>query len=378
MFVDQVQLTLSAGKGGNGVIAWRREKFIPKGGPAGGDGGNGGSIYLEADPQVHSLEDYRNRRILKARNGQDGGSNNCKGGHGEDLVLKIPMGTLVKDPATGAILSDFTESGQSWKICKGGRGGKGNNRFKTATHQAPFVCTPGTPGEHKEIELELKLIADVGFVGMPNAGKSTLISKLAHIEVKIAPYPFTTLRPNLGIVEFEDFTRILIADIPGIIEKAHENKGLGLAFLKHIERTSVLIYLIELAPYQERDAFEEFLMLRRELEAYNPALLEKPFLVALNKIDQEGTEELAQGFKNRYPYDRASLFELSALEGLHLDRFKEALYQLTKKSNHAMCGSSEAENRISPQQSLLSQETGKWSRGVDRSTPPSLDPVVPN
>ncbi len=328
MFVDTVTLSLSAGKGGNGVIAWRREKYIPKGGPAGGDGGNGGSISLLADSQVHSLEHYRNHRILKAQNGMPGRTNNCKGRNGDDLVLKVPLGTLVKNPQTGDVLCDFTEEGQSWKICAGGKGGKGNSRFKSATHQAPFVCTEGTLGEEQEVELELKLIADVGFVGMPNAGKSTLISSLAHIQVKIAPYPFTTLRPNLGIVEFDDFKRILIADIPGIIENAHENRGLGFAFLRHIERTSSLVFLIELAPFQERDPFEEFLMLRRELELYNPAMLEKPFLTVLNKIDMEGSEELAKSFKERYPFDSSTLFEISALQKTNLDTLKERLREM--------------------------------------------------
>ncbi len=332
MFVDTVTLSLSAGKGGNGVIAWRREKYIPKGGPAGGDGGDGGSIYLQADPQIHSLEDFRNRRIIKAQNGMPGASNNCKGKNGQDLTLKIPLGTLLKDPATGQILSDFTQAGQTWKICAGGGGGKGNSRFKTSTHQAPFVCTEGTLGETKEIELELKLIADIGFIGMPNAGKSTLTSQLAHIKVKIAPYPFTTLRPNLGIMEFDDFSRILIADIPGIIENAHKNRGLGFSFLRHIERTSALVYLIELAPHQERDPFEEFLILRRELEAYNPAMLKKPFLVALNKMDQEGAPELAAAFKDRYFYDSSTLFEISALQNIHLDFLKEAIRSLVKRN----------------------------------------------
>lgn len=331
MFVDAVTLSLSAGKGGNGVIAWRREKYIPKGGPAGGDGGNGGSILIVADAQVYSLEHYRNRRILKAQNGMPGQTNNCKGKTGEDLFLKVPLGTLVKDPKTGEILFDFMEEGQTWEICKGGKGGKGNSRFKSATHQAPFVCTEGTLGENKEIELELKLIADVGFVGMPNAGKSTLISKLAHIQVKIAPYPFTTLRPNLGIVEFDDFKRILIADIPGIIENAHENRGLGFAFLRHIERTSSLVFLIELAPFQQRDPFEEFLMLRRELKSYNPSMLEKPFVTVLNKIDVEGAEEIAQDFRARYPFELSTLFAISALEEINLNALKNSLrgYQET-------------------------------------------------
>ncbi len=326
MFVDSVTLQLSAGRGGNGVIAWRRAKYIPKGGPAGGDGGLGGSIVLISDPEVFSLEHFRNRRILKAKNGVQGGSNNCKGKNGEDLILKIPMGTLVKDAETKEVLFDFTEKGQKWKICAGGKGGRGNTHFKTATHQAPYICTEGTPGEEREVELELKLIADIGFVGMPNAGKSTLISRLAHIPVKIAPYPFTTLRPNLGIVHYTTDHKLLIADIPGIIEDAHKNRGLGFAFLRHIERTSALVFLIELAPYQERDPFEEFLMLRRELNTYNPQMLEKPFLVVLNKIDQEGAESLAQGFRDRY--EGENLFEISALENQGLNELKAAMGRL--------------------------------------------------
>lgn len=328
MFVDQVTLQLSAGKGGDGVIGWRREKYIPKGGPAGGDGGHGGSIILEADPQVHSLEDYRNHRIIKAQNGQPGGGNNRTGKNGSDLILKVPMGTLVKDSATKEILYDLTDKGQRWKICAGGRGGKGNSRFKTSTNQAPFICTPGTFGETKEIELELKLIADIGFVGMPNAGKSTLIKELAHIQVKIAPYPFTTLKPNLGIVEFEDYSRVLLADIPGIIRDAHADKGLGLSFLKHIERTLALVYVIEVAPWQERDPYEELLMLRNELKAYNPEMLEKPFLVALNKIDQEEAEPLIQSFVKNYPFDPSTLFQISALKGTGVEELKQAMYRI--------------------------------------------------
>ncbi len=331
MFVDNVNLQLLAGNGGNGIIAWVRLKYIPKGGPAGGDGGHGGSVILKADNQIHSLEEFRNRSIIKAQNGGPGGPNNCKGKNGQDLILKVPPGTLVKDAHSKEVLFDFTEHGQEWKICAGGKGGKGNTTFKTSTHQAPYVCTEGTPGETCEIELELKLIADVGFVGMPNAGKSTLISQLAHIQVKIAPYPFTTLRPNLGIVQFDDFSRILIADIPGIIEDAHADKGLGLAFLRHIERTSTLVFLIELAPYQGRDPYEEFLMLRREIEAYNPNMLEKPFLVALNKIDLEEAPELAQSFRERYPYDPSTLFELSAKENLGTVRFLSAMRALAQR-----------------------------------------------
>ena len=328
MFVDTVTLSLSAGRGGDGVISWRREKYMPKGGPAGGDGGNGGSIYLEADKQIHSLENYRNRRIIKAQHGMPGGANNCTGKTAPDLYVKVPLGTLVKDPKTGEILHDLTDHGQKIHICVGGRGGLGNSHFKTPTHQAPFVRTEGTPGTSIEVDLELKLIADIGFVGMPNAGKSTLISKLARVQVKIAPYPFTTLRPNLGIVEFDDFARILIADIPGIIEDAHENKGLGFAFLRHIERTAALVYLIELAPNQDRDPLEELEILRRELANYNPEMLDKPFIVAINKIDQEGAAEIAENFKKGYPFDPSTLFEISALEKTNLMPLKSAMRAL--------------------------------------------------
>ncbi|MEN9655011.1 MAG: GTPase obg, partial [Chlamydiota bacterium] len=269
-------------------------------------------------------------KLVKAHNGGNGMGNNCKGKNGTDLFLKVPLGTLVKDALTGAVLYDFMAEGDTWQICKGGKGGKGNSRFKTATHQAPFVCTPGEEGEACEIELELKLIADIGLVGMPNAGKSTLISKLARRAVKIAPYPFTTLEPNIGILKCDDGSKKLIADIPGIIDQASQDKGLGLAFLKHIERTSVLVYVVELAPYQERDPFEEFLMLRRELAAYDPTLLDKPFLVALNKIDQEEAQPLADAFIRKYPFSQSELFIISAQESVGLEPLLDAMHQLTE------------------------------------------------
>lgn len=326
MFTDRVLLSLTAGKGGNGIIAWRREKFIPKGGPAGGDGGRGGSVILEADTELFSLEHLRNRRLIKAQRGQDGAGNNCTGRDGEDLIIKVPLGTLVKDVKTQQILFDFTHDKERWQICSGGRGGKGNTRFKTPTNQAPLVCTPGREGKSAEIELELKLIADVGLVGMPNAGKSMLISRLARVQVKIAPYPFTTLRPNLGMMIFHDTSRLLLADIPGIIERAHEGRGCGFSFLRHIERSSALLFVIELSPWEDaRDPFEEFCMLRNELQEYNPLLLERPFLVALNKIDLEGTENIAKSFRERYPFPQETLFEISALEGTGCKELERAL-----------------------------------------------------
>lgn len=332
MFTDRVHLHLAAGKGGNGVVAWRREKYIPKGGPAGGDGGNGGSIILEATDGLFSLEDLRNKRKIKAKNGSPGGANNRCGKSGQDLTIKVPLGTLVKNSSTQEILFDFTEPGQRWNICLGGVGGKGNSRFKSSTNQAPNFCTEGTDGESTDVELELKLIADVGLVGMPNAGKSTLISKLANAAVKIAPYPFTTLRPNLGLIVFEDFSRLLIADIPGIIQDAHVNRGLGLSFLRHIERSSTLIYLIELCPYDEtRDPYKEFEMLREELRAHNPTLLEKPSLVVLNKTDLEGAEEQAETFRKQYPFPENGLFTISAQEGNGCSSLLEGIRRLAQK-----------------------------------------------
>lgn len=328
MFVDKVRLTLTAGRGGNGVIAWRREKYIPKGGPCGGDGGKGGSISIETDSQVVSLENYRNRRIIKAQNGQPGGYNLCTGKNGEDLTLKIPCGTLVKNALTGEILHDFVEQGQTEILCKGGKGGKGNNRFKTPTNQAPYICTEGEDGETLEIELELKLIADVGLIGMPNAGKSSLMSCITHLPVKIGAYPFTTLFPNLSYIHCPDQSRILVADIPGIIEGAHLDRGLGFEFLRHIERSAALIYVIDVSGIEGRDPLQDFRVLQNELQAYQPELLKKPSLIVLNKIDMEGSKENAEKFRQEVP--SAEIFEISALEKIGLPPLLQAIQNLVQ------------------------------------------------
>lgn len=317
MFTDRVKLELCAGRGGNGVVAWRREKYIPKGGPYGGDGGNGGSIILEADPQVYSLEAYRNHRILKAQNGGQGSSNNRKGRNGSDLTIKVPCGTLVKDKTTGEVLYDITEPKTTIKICQGGVGGKGNSRFKTPTNRAPNFCTPGKEGQTIEVELELKLIADVGLVGFPNAGKSTLLTQATNVSVKIAPYPFTTLRPNLGYCFRNEGSRILIADIPGIIAGAHQNRGLGLEFLRHIERTEILLFVLDASGFEGRDPVEDFSVLRKEITLYNPSLLEKHFAILLNKVDVEGSDICVSLFREMHP--SSEVFEISALTGHGLE-----------------------------------------------------------
>lgn len=314
MFTDRVRLKLVAGSGGNGIVAWRREKYLPKGGPYGGNGGFGGAIILASDTGTYSLETFRNRRKLTAQNGQPGGTKRCKGRSGKDLILKVPCGTLVKDAETGQVLYDFGKEEATWTACLGGRGGLGNACFKNSRNRAPNIATPGKPGEELELELELKLIADVGLVGMPNAGKSTLMSAITHTEVKIGAYPFTTLRPNLSYVQCEDYTRILIADIPGIIRGASQDKGLGLAFLRHIERTSKLVFVIDISGIEERDPFEDYLALREEIKNYSPTMLEKPFLVALNKTDVEGSTEHLNAFKSKYPFPKSTLLEISAQE----------------------------------------------------------------
>ncbi len=327
MFVDRVTLQLAAGKGGNGLVAWRREKYIPKGGPSGGNGGKGGDVTLIADEQIPSLDWYRNRRILKAENGMSGGPNLRQGRRGKSLELKVPCGTLVKDADTGEILCDMTEKGQQWVACKGGRGGRGNDSFKTPTRQAPNFATPGSPGEALNVELELKLIADVGLVGFPNAGKSTLLTALTDVKVKIAPYPFTTLHPNLGFIVCADQTRIFIADIPGIIEGAHDNKGLGFEFLRHIERTALLLIVIDASGIDGRHPADDLKVIMSELHHYSPELKERPFLVALNKMDTEESITLAKEFKKAYPFPRKTLFEISAQEGQGLDALASAIKQ---------------------------------------------------
>ena len=325
MFVDRVKLDIVAGRGGNGVVAWIRARYIPKGGPCGGNGGKGGSVILEADAQVFSLEWFRNRRILKAENGQPGGPNNMQGRNGKDLILKVPCGTLVKDVNTGEILHDFTEDKQKWVICKGGKGGRGNDSFKTPTNRAPNTFTEGKEGDEAEVELELKLIADVGLVGFPNAGKSTLITALADVKVKIAAYPFTTLQPNIGFIERKDQTRVFIADIPGIIEGAHRNKGLGFEFLRHIERTKLLLFILDASGIDGRNPSDDYRVLRAEIEKYNPEMLKRPYLVVLNKIDAEESQANIKQFRKDFRIKSSLVFEISAMNGDGVPELEEAI-----------------------------------------------------
>ncbi|MBE0460544.1 MAG: GTPase ObgE [Candidatus Aminicenantes bacterium] len=285
MFIDQVKVILRAGKGGDGCVSFRRERGVPRGGPNGGRGGDGGSIYLVSDENVNSLAFFRFHPINKAQRGAHGQGANRHGKKGEDLYLKVPVGTIVKEKGKEDILFDFIKSRQNYLAVKGGRGGRGNASFATSTRQSPRIREQGQPGEENEFFLELKLIADVGLIGFPNVGKSTLISKISAATPVIADYPFTTLTPNLGVVDIGEYTSFVVADIPGLIKGAHKGHGLGIRFLKHIERTKLLIHLIDVSPYTKRDPVDDFHAVMKELEAFNPKLIERSQILVANKID---------------------------------------------------------------------------------------------
>ncbi len=324
-YIDKIILTISAGRGGNGRVAWIRSRFLPKGGPSGGNGGRGGSVLIEVSKDLHSLDHFRHTRIVKAENGGDGGTSHCQGKKGQDKTIKVPCGTLIKNLETGEIIKDLVTDKEIFQICTGGKGGLGNDHFKTPTNRTPRTATPGAPGTLIKVELELKLIADVGFVGLPNAGKSTLLNALTATQVKIGDYPFTTLKPNLSYLQFDDYSRIFLADIPGIIKDAHIGRGLGLEFLKHIERTKVLVFVIDLAKEHETDPLHDLNLLREELELHNPTLLDKPFIVALNKSDLPESEEHLKQFLKHYPFDKKTIFPISALQKQNLGPFVAAM-----------------------------------------------------
>lgn len=329
-FVDQAKIYVKGGDGGAGCVSFRREKYVPRGGPDGGDGGNGGDVILVADPQVHTLYDFYHQVHFRAENGRPGQGKKMKGRDGEDLILKVPVGTLVRDAETGEILGDLVKPEQKLVVAKGGKGGRGNAHFATPIRQAPRIAEPGSPGEERWVILELKLIADVGLVGFPNAGKSTLLSRLSAAKPKIADYPFTTLEPNLGVVKLKDGDTFIMADIPGLIEGAHKGLGLGHEFLRHIERTRLLLYLLDLSEGEK--IIKQFEVLKKELSLYNPLLLEKPFLIALNKIDllpAERRVEVCKEYIRLFPKDlQEKIYPISALTGEGVPALVYALYQV--------------------------------------------------
>ncbi|HYM81044.1 MAG TPA: GTPase ObgE [Candidatus Limnocylindria bacterium] len=322
MLVDLARIHVIAGPGGPGCISFRREKYVPKGGPDGGDGGHGGRVTLMVEPQVRTLLDCREQPRYRAGRGGAGSGNNRTGKDGEDLVIRIPPGTVVKDAESGETLADLVAPGQTWLAARGGRGGRGNARFATATHQAPRRADPGEPGEERRLVLELKLIADVGLVGLPNAGKSTLLSRITRARPRVAAYPFTTLEPNLGIVELDAERRLVVADQPGLVADAHLGKGLGLEFLRHVERTRVLVMMLDVS--SEAPA-AELRVLERELEQFRPELLDKPRLVVLTKADLL-PEEARAGAPARLGLPEAML--ISAHTGHGMNALLERLWAL--------------------------------------------------
>jgi GTP-binding protein len=314
-FVDEVKISLKAGDGGNGMVTFRKEKFIPRGGPSGGDGGHGGSIVLKADARLNTLVDFRYKKDYKARKGEDGGSSNKTGKDGRSLELKVPVGTIAYDVDTGAVLADLVNDGQTAILAEGGRGGRGNAAFTTSTQQTPRFAERGEPGEQRDVRLELKLLADVGLVGFPNVGKSTLISKISAAKPKIADYPFTTLVPNLGVVRVDENRSFVVADIPGLIEGAHQGAGLGHQFLRHIERTRLIVHIIDVSGLTGRDPLRDYDVINDELSNFSDKLAGRPQIVVLNKVDMPDGHALAEIVEEYLKAEDQPIYRISSLTG---------------------------------------------------------------
>ncbi|MEO8129847.1 MAG: GTPase ObgE [Bryobacteraceae bacterium] len=325
MFIDEVRIKVKAGDGGNGCLAFRREKYVPRGGPSGGDGGRGGSVTMVASEHYNTLLHFRFNPEHAAQRGRHGEGSNCKGKEGFDVELSVPIGTVVYDDETGEQLFDFTRSGQTEIIAKGGRGGRGNARFVSSTHQAPAEHEDGKPGEEKKLRLELKLLADVGLVGFPNAGKSTLISRISAAKPKIADYPFTTLVPNLGVVSIEDDKSFVVADIPGLIEGAHLGHGLGVQFLRHIERTRLLVHLLDVSETTGRDPVQDFRIVMEELAQFSEELLKKPMILVAAKVDVAQDAERLASVRSLAAAENLPFFEISSVTGQGLEKLKAAM-----------------------------------------------------
>lgn len=325
MFADRAKIIIKSGKGGDGHVSFRREKYVPNGGPDGGDGGKGGDIIFEVDEGLNTLTDYRHRRKFAAQNGEVGGKRNCHGKNGEDLVLKVPAGTIIKDAESGRVIADMSGDNKRQVILRGGRGGCGNQHYATSTMQAPNYAQPGKPAMELEVNLELKLIADVGLIGFPNVGKSTFLSRVTNAKPKIANYHFTTINPNLGVVDLDGAAGFVIADIPGLIEGASEGVGLGHEFLRHIERTKVMIHIVDAASTEGRDPIADIYAINKELDNYNKDLSKRPQVIAANKIDAIYDEESTslQDLKDEFEPKGIKVFPISAVSG---EGVKELLY----------------------------------------------------
>ncbi len=332
MFIDYTTIFIKSGNGGNGAVSFRREKYIPLGGPDGGDGGRGGSVIFRADPAMTTLLDLKYRRRYIAENGMSGGGQKKYGQAGKDIVINVPVGTVIKEKETGLVIADMRHAGEEHVVLKGGKGGKGNTKFSTSTRQAPDFAEPGMPGDEMDIILELKVLADVGLVGFPNVGKSTILSMVTKAQPKIADYHFTTLSPNLGVVALKGIEPFVIADIPGIIEGASEGVGLGLQFLRHIERTRILIHVVDISGSEDRDPIKDFDQINEELKKYSEKLASRPQIVAANKADMMENDEVFEKFKahvNALGYERVHLISAGANIGL-TDLMKDAAELLSK------------------------------------------------
>lgn len=331
MFADRAKIMIRSGKGGDGHVSFRRELYVPNGGPDGGDGGRGGDIIFEVDEGLNTLYDYRHKRKFKAESGQEGGKRRCHGKDGSDLVLKVPEGTVITEALSGKVIADMSGENKRQVVLKGGRGGKGNQHYATATMQAPKYAQPGQPAQELEVCLELKVIADVGLVGFPNVGKSTFLSRVTNAQPKIANYHFTTLNPNLGVVDMEG-AGFVIADIPGLIEGASQGVGLGHEFLRHIERTKVIIHIVDAASVEGRDPIEDIYKINKELEAYNPEIVTRPQVIAANKMDAVYDPENSplEKLKEEFEPKGIRVFPISAISGQGL---KELLYYVQELLN---------------------------------------------
>lgn len=359
-FIDKAKIKISSGKGGNGVVAWRREKFVDKGGPAGGDGGNGGSVYLVADEGLSTLLDFTYRSIFKADNGENGFKKSMHGKSAKDLYIKVPTGTIVKDLKTGNIIADLTEHEQTVLVAKGGRGGRGNTHFCTPQNRAPQYCEPGEPGIERELQLELKLLADVGLLGMPNAGKSTFISRVSAAKPKIADYPFTTIVPNLGVVKKSSGDGYVIADIPGLIEGASEGVGLGYDFLRHVERCRFLLHIVD---GTEENPINNYKIINSELEKYSEKLAKLHQVVAINKIDSIEPERISE-LQAEFKQLGVEPFLISAVTGENLEELK---YELENKVNSLE--KPESEVTIEEDLAATDNNDGYWEvRKVNKDT----------
>ncbi len=328
-FIDEAKIHVRSGRGGNGCVSFRREKFVPRGGPNGGDGGKGGDVVLKAAANKNSLLDFRYKQHYRAKNGQHGKGKNQHGKTAPALAIPVPMGTVVKNDETDEIIGDLVSDGQEIVVAKGGRGGRGNSHFKTSVNRAPKYAEQGEEGEEKTIKLELKLLADVSVIGFPNAGKSSLISKISAARPKVADYPFTTLTPNLGVVSYDEGKTFVVADVPGLIQGAHAGAGLGITFLKHIERTKIIIHLIDISPLTKRDPVEDYKILNDELEAYSSELKKKPQIVALNKIDLKEANERLVELRKRFKKLGVEVFPISAVTG-------EGINELIKQTSRQL------------------------------------------